>query len=449
MLGYEDGEGVFSDMPYDISLSPIKDAHGWADAPADAKEFTILLSGGLNRRLGLILKNADGVYDKVAIYKSKKVDTPIMTLDKGVLSEFVDESIKNDTRYKSNRFVRLLELEEDGSRVKMWFGPALDVENDTLWHPTSLYKKVIDNVGYVKDSVIMGGSDRWALKDCMIDSWSAALDWTADALHYLIENEGYEVLFTQVHNIDAQGHILVKHMKEGKRQTSAEEYQEFFKETYIQTDEYIGRFLHLLDEGWSIAIVSDHAQVCPEEGALLFGDMSGVNVTLMRELGLTAVKEDENGNPLKEIDWERTTAIAQRGNHIYLNLKGRDPHGIIDPADQFEVEEEIMTRLYGYKHPKTGKRVFSLALRNRDAVLLGMGGPECGDILVWTAEGYNYDHCDSLSTTYGYAGTSVSPIVLFAGEGFKEGVYTDRVIRQVDFAPTLAAIGGVRMPAAV
>ena len=98
----------------------------------------------------------------------------------------------------------------------MWFGPALDVENDTLWHPTSLYKKVIDNVGYVKDSVIMGGSDRWALKDCMIDSWSAALDWTADALHYLIENEGYEVLFTQVHNIDAQGHILVKHMKEGK-----------------------------------------------------------------------------------------------------------------------------------------------------------------------------------------------------------------------------------------
>ena len=65
-----------------------------------------------------------------------------------------------------------------------------------------------------------------------------------------------------------------------------------------------------------------------------------------------------------------------------------------------------MTRLYGYKHPVSGKRVIALALRNRDAVLLGMGGPECGDILIWNAEGYNYDHADSLSTTYGYAGTS-------------------------------------------
>ena len=67
----------------------------------------------------------------------------------------------------------------------------------------------------------------------------------------------------------------------------------------------------------------------------------------------------------------------------YLNMKGRDEHGIIEPKDKYEWEEEIMTRLYGYKHPVSGKRLIALALRNRDAILLGMGGPECGDILFW------------------------------------------------------------------
>ena len=88
----------------------------------------------------------------------------------------------------------------------------------------------------------------------------------------------------------------------------------------------------------------------------------------------------------------------------------------------------------------------TLALHNRDAVLLGMGGPYSGDILYWMAEGYNYDHCDSLSTTFGYGETSVSPIFIAAGKGLKQGYKTDRIIREVDVAPTVAALGGVRIP---
>ena len=150
---------------------------------------------------------------------------------------------------------------------------------------------------------------------------------------------------------------------------------------------------------------------------------------------------------LAKIDWEKTKAIAVQGNDIFINLKGREPHGIVDPADQYELEEQIMTDLYGYKHPDTGKRVISLALRNRDAILLGYGGPTAGDICIWVAEGYNYDHCDGLSTLYGEGHTSLSPIFVAAGPGFKEGITTDRVIRQVDVAPTICYLAGVRMPA--
>ena len=105
-----------------------------------------------------------------------------------------------------------------------------------------------------------------------------------------------------------------------------------------------------------------------------------------------------------------------------------------------------MTALYGYRDKKTGRRIVSIALRNKDAILLGYGGPECGDIVYWIAEGYNYDHVDSLSTTYGVGGTSVSPIFIAAGPGIKAGYETNRIIRQVDVAPTIAVLGGVRMP---
>ena len=105
-----------------------------------------------------------------------------------------------------------------------------------------------------------------------------------------------------------------------------------------------------------------------------------------------------------------------------------------------------MTDLYNYKNPKTGKRVFALALRNKDAMLLGYGGSRAGDIFTANAEGYNFDHTDGLATAYGVRNTSLSPIFFAAGKGIKKGYKTERVIRQVDVAPTMCALAGVRFP---
>ena len=238
----------------------------------------------------------------------------------------------------------------------------------------------------------------------------------------------------------------MKFLKGGGR-LPGEIYQNIYERAYIQADTYVGQYLPLLDRGWTIVMVSDHGLVCPEHHHLLMGDNTGINTGIMRELGFTVLKNGENGELLHEIDWEKTKAVAQRGNHIYINLKGRDKWGIVEPADQYEMEEEIITALYGYKDKSTGHRVIALALRNKDAILLGMGGPEAGDIIYWMSEGYNYDHGDSLSTTLGMANTSVSPLFIAAGQGIKQGYFTERGIREVDVAPTVAVLGGVRMPA--
>ena len=241
--------------------------------------------------------------------------------------------------------------------------------------------------------------------------------------------------------------MFIKHMAEHEfNRNPVAVAEKWMENLYKQADYYLGKFLHYLDEGWTILIFSDHGQVAPKHDLHLICDASGISVGVMKELGFTALKKDENGNELPEIDWAHTLAVAQRECHIYLNLKGREAHGIVDPKDQYEVEEQIMTALYGYKDKKTGHRIVSVALRNKDAILLGLGGPDSGDICYWMAEGYNFDHADSLATTWGEAATSVSPIFIAAGKGIKAGYETQRIIRQIDFAPTVAVLGGVRMP---
>lgn len=453
-----DGEAGLSQTPYDAVASPIKDAHGWANAPEDAKEFYILFSGGFIRRPALILKNENGIYDKVAVYKSKKGEEPLYTLRKGVYEkQLLDEAIRDDKKYQASRDMRILELAEDGTYIKMWVSDALDITNDTLWHPKELYKELVDKFGYVGSAVSACGPSKQLLLDCMLASWENVGEYQANAIKYLIHEKNYDVVFSHYHNVDCFGHAVWKHIKK-KDPTiplSEDDVQEIIRALYKQTDDYIGKYMSLLDEDWTIFIVSDHGQICPEYKPLGIGDDTGVNVRVMQDLGFTTIKTDENGNELYEIDWEKTKAIAIRGNHIYLNLKGREKHtlpdgrvidGIVDPKDKYEVEEEIITALYGYRHPVSGKRIISLALRNKDAVILGMGGPECGDIIYFNAEGYNYDHVDSISTTYGCGDTSVSPIFFAAGKGIKQDYTTTRWIREVDVTPTIAVLLGVRMP---
>ena len=179
------------------------------------------------------------------------------------------------------------------------------------------------------------------------------------------------------------------------------------------------------------------------------GDAFGVNAKVMDDMGLTVLKRDENGNVLKEIDWEKTKAIAIGTNHIFLNIKGRDPHGIVDPEEQYQLEEEIMDMLYNYRDPKTGRRIITLAMRNRDALVMGCGQEGFGDIIYFLEDGFHRVHGDSMSTKMDHGGnhTSVSPIFVAAGPGIKKGCKTNRVIRQVDMAPTIATLLGTRMPA--
>ncbi len=437
-----------ADFPTGCSISPVFPANGWEfEIAADAKEFIIITFYGKVQRPALILKNEQGIYDKVAIYKDKSTPEPVAVLENDVFTGVYDVIPTKTGEEKVYRNMRLLKIAEDGSYVRIWASRGMSCEDDSVWFPKSLFKEVTDKFGPPQPTSQMSGNDADLILKCNNEQWIKSAEWQSNVMRYMIKEKGVEVIFSHFHNVDMQGHNYMKYLK--NRDTSKYDENEvvkFAEATYKVTDDYIGSFMGLIDEGWTIIIFSDHALISAEEEAVALGDNTGVCLEPLHKLGYTVLKQDKDGNELPEIDWTKTKAIMTRSNSIYINLKGRDPHGIVDPEDKYELEEQIITDLYGYKHPKTGKRIVALALHNKDAVLLGLGGPMGSDIVFAVHESYVEDHGPGLSTAWGHNDTSLSPIFVAAGPGIKENYRTDRYIREVDLAPTAAVLLGVDMP---
>lgn len=454
VLTLEDGEFSIELMPYNVAQSPLKDPSGWAiEIPDGAKEFTVLMCDGRMRRYCLLLPNEQGEYETVSLYRSKKDSEPLAISKYQDFSPiYLDDVIMaNGSKLTCTRYISFTYKSEDQNTVSVYVSRALDTKDDSVWHPKSLHEEVIKNVGYWNFPSGLGGKVPYFTEHLMLPTWDIYNTWQANCLNYFIENNSYDVIFSHLHNVDGIGHTVWPH-GEYNIHTNSEDVllnREYMEETYRQTDRYLSKFLHALDEGWAVIITSDHGLICDtnEEGPALMGDAFGVNAKIIDELGYTVLKRDENGNILKEIDWSKTKAVATGTNHIFLNIKGRDPHGIVDPADQYKLEEEIIDTLYNYRDPVSGRRIISLALRNRDAIVFGCGQEGFGDIVYFLEDGFHRVHGDSWSTKMDHGGhhTSVSPIFIAAGAGIKQG-YTKRVIHECDVAPTIATLFDVRMP---
>ena len=440
-----------ADWALPLSISPITEPQGWANAPEGAKEFSIYQMYGFMQKPALILKNENGEYDKIAVYASKEQPQPLFVLEEDVYTEHCPDIMadRKGNMIYAERAMRALEIAKDGTYVRMWASDAMNVNDDRVWYPREIFQKIKENVGVPPATSMASGQDTDLILKCQQTQWEKAAQWQSAAMRYMMDNEGVEVIFSHFHGPDMSGHAYMKYLKDRDTSKVGEaEVRKWAENTYRWTDDYIGSFIPYVEEkGWSIMIVSDHSLICPEEIPNEICDNSGVNVGIMKELGYTVLKKDENGNEINEIDWSKTRAIQTRANSIYVNLKGRDTHGIVDPADKYELEEQIITDLYGYKDKRTGKRVVSVALHNKDAVLLGMGGPDAADIIILIHEDYNFDHGESLSTAYGHNDTSVGPIFVAAGPGVKQGHQIKGWVREVDVAPTAAVLLGVNIPA--
>ncbi len=126
-------------------------------------------------------------------------------------------------------------------------------------------------------------------------------------------------------------------------------YERAILEYYKHLDGRIGRLMEHVDEDTSILIVSDHG-VKPMKGAF------AVNDWLIKEGYLVLKSKAEPGTKIgkADIDWEKTKAWAWGGyySRIYLNVKGREPSGIVEPEDYESLRDELSEKFNGITGPE-------------------------------------------------------------------------------------------------
>ena len=243
VMSEHEGEcaGAFRSELYEAKTTlPIKPAKNWANAPEGAKEFAIPVSNGMERRPVLIIPNEQGVFDKIAIYKSKKDAEPIVVLDTidEVVSDIMDTVAKNGEHIEVARQAILLDVSEDGSHVEMWFGNAMEAHNDMLFYPKSLLDQIREKAGEIRSVSMMIGNSAKCGHKIFAPLWEAYSEWQANAMNALIEENGYEVVFSHLHNVDIAGHTF---WEISKYRPHIEQYDETWMQAimerfYVDTD---------------------------------------------------------------------------------------------------------------------------------------------------------------------------------------------------------------------
>jgi predicted AlkP superfamily phosphohydrolase/phosphomutase len=119
-------------------------------------------------------------------------------------------------------------------------------------------------------------------------------------------------------------------------------YTWVLEDLYKKMDEMLGKVLDTIDYDTLLMVISDH-------GFKSF--RRGVNLnTWLHKNGYLTLKEGATGKEdwLQCIDWTKTKAYTLGLSGIFLNIKGRESQGIVDPGKEArKIKQELIDSLTG------------------------------------------------------------------------------------------------------
>ena len=165
-------------------------------------------------------------------------------------------------------------------------------------------------------------------------------------------------------------------------------------EVYEAMDEFLGRLFKVMMEDDLLMVVSDH-------GFNAFNRGFHLNSWLHSE-GYLVLKDGKTKSDkwYADVDWSKSRAYGQGLNGLYLNVKGREKYGIVNPGEETEkIKDEIKDKLKKLKDDKTNEHVAKEVFKKEELYK----GPYLGnapDIIV----GYNKGYRVSWESAVNYVG---------------------------------------------
>ena len=199
-----------------------------------------------------------------------------------------------------------------------------------------------------------------------------------DVVTWLATEKEWDLLWFVEMGPDRLHHAMWKYFDASHVNYQADpRYVDGLRQYYIYLDRKIGELLAALPADCDVMVVSDHG-IQPMDGGFCFNDW------LVRE-GYLVLKETPSG-PTKFkydlVDWERTRAWGDGGYYgrCFLNVRGREPQGVIAADDYEAVRSELKMKLEATTDER-GRVIGTRAFRPQD-IYRAVGGV-APDLIVY------------------------------------------------------------------
>lgn len=271
----------------------------------------------------------------------------------------------------------------------------------SIAHPNKIYKEIVEKFGRYRLKDIFPGGRK---KEDYLKLVEEDIKKQTDVLEYLISKKNWDFFLTFYSATAITQHYFWKDMHHGNN-----DYQDVIKTAYKSLDTAIDRLIQAADKDTTVFIMSECGAgplisgvqintMLQKEGFLCFKKSTGhskpqslnQNKSFIRSRVTSFRKNiqgyipkswfffaNKNMHWLKswiqtflagsDIDWAKTYAFSRgKEGDIFINLKGRDPNGIVESEQYEKVRDDIIDKLSALVDPSTGEKAITKVYKREE-----------------------------------------------------------------------------------
>jgi len=293
----------------------------------------------------------------------------------------------------------------------------------SIAYPSKIYNEIVEKFGRYRLKDIFPGGRK---KEDYLNLVEEDVKKQTDVLSYLISKNNWDFFLTFFSATAITQHYFWKDMQSGNN-----EYKDVIKTAYKSLDSAIARVCSTAGEGTTVFIISECGagplisgiQIntwLQKEGFLNYKNSNGASEkkllssekSFMRSKVSSFRKNiqgyipkslfyfaNKNLHWLKswiqsylansDINWNKTFAFSRgKEGDIFINLKGRDPNGIVEKEHYENVRDQIINKLSSLIDPSTGKKAVN-KIYKREELYNGPYSEFAPDLLIdWVDSAY-------------------------------------------------------------
>ncbi|MCI4398210.1 MAG: alkaline phosphatase family protein [Acidobacteria bacterium] len=300
-------------------------------------------------------------------------------------------------------------LIKSSPQLQLYMSPihfSPDDENVPICYPSDYSKKLMKRFGPFKT---MGWAvDTWTISSNLAgeDQFLSDMNQTVDAFEKImngtIADKDWDLYVFYYEFTDRIAHVLWRYMDPKHPMydaAKAPQYQEEMRKAYERMDKIVGEAMEKMPKDATLIVLSDHG-FASFRRAVNYNRWLVDNgyMTLKADTGVMTLQDlfDDNRLLFKNVDWSKTKVYALGLGNLYINLKGREREGIVNPGAEYDaIVKDLKEKLPRIVDPKDGSNPVK-AVYTRDEMYKGYDPDLTADLRVSNTPGYRVSWQTSL-----------------------------------------------------